>query len=180
MIFKQTKLKGAYIIDIEPVRDERGFFSRSFCQKEFKKHGLNFHNNQCNLSYNEKRGTLRGMHYQITPFAEAKMVSCIRGKIYDVIIDLRSNSDTYCQWIAIELSAENCNMLYIPKGFAHGFQTLCDQTMVYYQISEYHQPKFARGIRWNDSAFNIKWPKINKRIISVKDQEYPNFNKEGK
>lgn len=180
MIFKKTKLKGAYIIKIEPIKDYRGFFSRTFCQKEFKQYGLDFKIVQCNLSYNKKRGTLRGMHYQTTPYEEKKLVSCTKGNIYDVIIDLRPNSDTFCQWIAVELSAENCNMLYIPTGFAHGFQTLCDQTMIYYQISEYYQPQNAKGVCWDDLAFNIKWPKINKRIISEKDREYPNFNREVK
>lgn len=124
MIFKETRLKGVYIIEIEPLEDKRGFFARSFCRKEFETKGLNLHIVQCNVSYNKKNGTLRGMHYQAAPHEEAKLVSCIRGAIYDVIIDLRSDSPTYCQWFAVELTSDNCRMLYIPEGFAHGFQTL--------------------------------------------------------
>jgi len=176
MIFKETKLKGAYIVELEPTKDKRGFFARSFCQKEFQKYGINFNIVQCNISFNKKKGTLRGMHYQIAPYQETKLVSCIRGKIYDVIIDLRSNSPTYCHWFALELSAENYKMLYVPKGFAHGFQALEDNTAVLYQMSEFHHPECARGIRWNDSLFSIGWP-FNNQIISIKDKTYPLFRK---
>ncbi|MFX0134686.1 MAG: dTDP-4-dehydrorhamnose 3,5-epimerase, partial [Candidatus Hodarchaeota archaeon] len=150
MIFKETKLKDAYIIELEPMQDERGFFARSFCQKKFEEHGLNPCIAQCNISFNKKKGTLRGMHYQVAPHKEAKIVSCVRGTIYDVIIDLRPNSSTYCQWFAIELDAEDYKMLYIPEGFAHGFQTLEGNTVVFYHMSEFYHPECARGVRWND------------------------------
>jgi len=174
MKFIETKLKGTYIIELEPMEDERGFFARSFCQKEFKKHGLNFRIVQCNISFNKKRGTLRGMHYQVSPYEEAKLVSCIRGAIYDVIIDLRQDSPTYCQWFAVELTEENYKMLYIPKGFAHGFQTLEDNTVVFYQMSEFYYPECARGVRWDDSTFEIEWP-LSEQVMSKKDLSYPDF-----
>ena len=172
MKFKETKLKGAYIISLEPVTDERGFFARSFCQDEFEKRGLYFRIIQCNISYNKKRGTLRGMHYQAAPFEEAKLVSCIRGAMHDVIIDLRLDSPTYSQWFAVELSAINYEMLYIPKGFAHGFQTLEDDTVVYYQMSESYHPECARRVMWNDPVFGITWP-VKPIIISDKDKHLP-------
>jgi dTDP-4-dehydrorhamnose 3,5-epimerase len=174
MIFKETKLKGAYIIEIELMEDERGFFARSFCVKEFKEYGLNPNIAQCNISYNEKKGTLRGMHYQVAPHEEVKLVRCTMGAIYDVIIDLRPDSSTFKQWIAVGLSKENHQMLYVPEGFAHGFQTLEDRTEVLYQISEFHHPEWARGVRWNDPTFGIFWP-VNVEIISVGDQQYPDF-----
>lgn len=171
MIFEETKLKGAYVINIEPIEDERGFFARSFCQKEFEQLGLNPCVAQCNISFNKKKGTLRGMHYQAAPHEEAKLVSCVKGSIYDVIIDLRPGSITYCQWVSVELSAENHKMLYIPEGFAHGFQTLEDNTEVFYQMSEFYHPESARGVRWNDPAFGIEWPSAE-LIISEKDSTY--------
>jgi dTDP-4-dehydrorhamnose 3,5-epimerase len=174
MIFKETKLEGAYIIEIELMEDERGFFARSFCSEEFKKHGLNPRIAQCNISYNKKKGTLRGMHYQVAPYEEAKLVRCTKGAIYDVIIDLRPDLPTFKQWIAVELTQENRRLLYVPEGFAHGFQTLEDRTEVFYQISEFHHPEWARGVRWNDPTFGIFWP-VNVEIISVGDQQYPDF-----
>ncbi len=174
MIFKETKLKGAYIIEIEPLEDERGFFARTFCQKEFEEHGLSSHVAQCNVSYNKRKGTLRGMHYQASPYEEAKLVSCIRGAIYDVILDLRPRSGTYKQWISAELSAENRRMLYIPEGFAHGFQTLKDNTEVFYQMSEFYHPECAGGVRWDDPAFGIEWP-ISEKIISDADKSFADF-----
>lgn len=171
MKFIETKLKGAYIIELEPIEDERGFFARSFCQKEFEKHNLNFCIVQCNISYNKNKGTLRGMHYQVAPYQEAKLVSCTSGAIYDVIIDLRPNSPTYCQWFAVELSAQNYKMLYIPEGFAHGFQTLTDNTVVFYQMSEFYHPECASGVRWDDKAFGIEWP-IPKPVISERDRNF--------
>lgn len=174
MIFKETRLKGAYVIELEQLQDERGFFARSFCQKEFEDHGLNPSIVQCNISYNKKKGTLRGMHYQIAPHEEAKLVSCIRGSIYDVIIDLRPDSDTYSQWFAIELSANNYKMSYAPRGFAHGFQTLEDNTVVLYQMSEFYHPECARGVRWNDSAFGIEWPLLTP-IFSDTDVSFKKF-----
>jgi len=187
MIFTETKLKGSFVIEIEPIEDERGFFSRTFCQKEFKKHGLNPCIAQCNISHNKKKGTLRGMHYQAAPHEEAKIVSCIKGSIYDVIIDLRIDSPTYCQWLAVELTAHNLlgtahsfplttnyKMLYIPKGMAHGFQTLEDNTVVFYQMSEFYHPESARGVRWDDPVFGIIWP-FAPKILSERDRSYPSF-----
>jgi len=176
MIFKETKLKGAYLIEIEPIEDERGFFARSFCEEEFRKHGLDFRIVQCNVSFNKKKGTLRGMHYRVAPHEEAKLVSCIRGAIYDVIIDLRSDSNTYCQWFTVELSAENYKMLYVPEGFAHGFQTLEDNTVVSYQMSEFYHPECARSVRWDDPAFGIEWS-LPSKIISQKDLNHRSFNR---
>ena len=178
MIFTETKLKGAYIIDIEPRADERGFFARSWCEDEFKQHGLNPRLVQCNISFNKKRGTLRGMHYQAAPYAEAKVVRCTLGAMYDVIIDLRSDSPTLRQWISVELTAENRRALYVPDDFAHGFQTLTDNTEVFYQMSEFYHPECARGIRWDDPTFGIKW--IYKTpIISDKDRFYFNYGHVG-
>lgn len=171
MIFTETRLSGAYVIDLECIKDERGFFARTWCKEEFGKHGLNSNLVQCNLSHNVKRGTLRGMHYQVAPYEEAKLVYCISGAIYDVIIDLRENSPTFRQWQAFELSAQNRRMLYIPVGFAHGFQTLQDHTSVFYQMSEFYHPECARGIRWDDPAFAIYWP-TGQKIISQKDYSY--------
>jgi dTDP-4-dehydrorhamnose 3,5-epimerase len=175
MIFHPIKLKGAYLIELERREDERGFFARSWCQREFEAHGLNPRLVQCNISFNEKKGTLRGMHYQAPPYQEAKLIRCTAGAIYDVIIDLRRDSETYKEWIAVELTAENHTMLYVPEGFAHGFQTLRDKTEVFYQMSEFYMPPYSRGVRWNDPQFKIIWPETEKRIISLKDQTYPDF-----
>ena len=172
MRFTETKLKGAYIIEIERLEDHRGFFARTFDQKEFEALGLNPRFVQCNISFNKKMGALRGMHYQIMPHAEAKLVRCTRGAIYDVVIDLRQDSATFKQWAAVELTEDNSLMLYIPEGFAHGFQTLVDNTEVLYQMSEYYYPESARGVRWDDPAFNIEWP-LAVEVFSVKDKKYP-------
>ncbi|HIE01039.1 MAG TPA: dTDP-4-dehydrorhamnose 3,5-epimerase [Thiotrichaceae bacterium] len=174
MKFIETELKGAYLIELEPIEDERGFFARSWCQKEFIEHNLNPNLVQCNLSFNHKRCTLRGMHYQEKPHEEAKLIRCTRGAIYDVIIDLRQQSLTFKQWVAVELTAENRKMLYVPEGMAHGFQTLQDNTDVFYQMSQFYHPECARGLRWDDPAFQIDWPE-KKPIISVKDSQYLNF-----
>lgn len=173
--FIETKSKGAYIIELEPIIDNRGSFIRSFCKKEFERIGLNYEIVQSNISYNQKAGTLRGMHFQKMPYEETKIVSCLKGAIYDVIIDIRPDSETYLDWMAIELSEENHKMLYIPKGFAHGFQTLADDTIINYQMGEFYNPDSSGGIRWNDPQFNIKWPVENK-IISDKDLSYEDFN----
>ena len=157
MIFIETKLNGPFIIEPERLEDERGFFARTFCQKEFEERGLNSKVVQCNISFNKRKGTIRGMHYQVAPFEEAKLVYCIKGAIYDVIIDLRPCSLTFKQWLTVDLTAENCRMLYIPEGFAHGFQTLEADTAVFYQMSEFYHPEYARGVRWNDPAFGIGW-----------------------
>ncbi len=175
MIFTETRLKGAFIIEPEKLEDERGFFARTFCKKEFEDHRLNPRVVQCNISFNRKKGTLRGMHYQIAPFEEAKLVCCINGAIYDVIIDLRPCSPTFKQWQAVDLTAEDRQMLYIPEGFAHGFQTLDDDTEVFYQMSEFYHPECARGVRWNDPAFGIEWRIVNP-IISTRDVRYRDFN----
>jgi dTDP-4-dehydrorhamnose 3,5-epimerase len=174
MIFTETKIKGMYIIEPELFTDERGFFARSFCKEEFQKHGLETDIVQCNISYNKKKGTLRGMHYQVPPFEEAKIVSCTKGLVYDVVVDLRRASPTYLHWHAEKLSAGSYRMIYIPKNCAHGFQTLEDNCIVYYQLGEYYTPEYARGIRWNDPAIGIVWP-IPVGIISVKDQNYVDF-----
>ncbi|MCF6147978.1 MAG: dTDP-4-dehydrorhamnose 3,5-epimerase [Candidatus Kuenenia sp.] len=175
MIFTETKLKGAFIIEPERLEDERGFFARTWCKREFKKQGLNPELVQCNISFNKKKGTLRGMHYQEAPHEEAKLVRCTMGAIYDVIIDIRPDSQTYKKWFSVELTVENRKMLYIPEGFAHGFLTLEDNTEVFYQMSEFYAPEHAKGIKWNDPAFNIHWP-IEISIISDKDKSYDNWN----
>jgi dTDP-4-dehydrorhamnose 3,5-epimerase len=177
VIFIETKLKGAYLIQVEPFEDERGSFARTFCREEFEKHGLNSFVAQCNISQNRKKGTLRGMHYQIAPHAEAKLVTCLAGSIYDVIIDLRPDSITCCQWVAVELSARHRrSLIYIPEGFAHGFQTLEDDTEVFYQMSHSYVPESARGVRWDDPVFSIRWPD-GPRTLSERDRNYPDFRR---
>jgi len=175
MKFRETILKGAYIIEIETINDGRGFFARSFCQREFEQIGLNADIVQCNLSYNRHKGTLRGMHFQKKPFEEVKLVHCTKGAIYDVIIDLRIDSPHYCRWFSIILRENENRMLYIPEGFAHGFQTLENDTCIFYQMSEFYQQESASGVRWNDPCFSIEWPIINNIIISDKDMSYPDF-----
>jgi dTDP-4-dehydrorhamnose 3,5-epimerase len=175
MIFNETTLKGAFLIDLEPREDERGFFSRAWCQKEFEAHGLTAGIVQANLSYNKRRGTLRGLHYQAAPFEEAKLVRCTRGAIFDAIVDVRPSSPTYLQWIGVTLSGDNRRMLYVPEGFAHGFQTLEDDTDVFYQVTAFYAPGAERGARWDDPAFGIEWPDVDRRVISAKDQAWPPF-----
>ena len=175
MKFEELKLAGAYLIELDKFQDERGFFARSWCQQEFAQKGLSASLVQCNISFNLKKGTLRGMHYQAKPHEEEKLVRCTMGAIYDVIVDLRQESSTFKQWVGVELNAENRQMLYIPGGMAHGFQTLIDKTEVFYQMSEFYNPDSARGVRWNDPAFEIKWPEIQERTISSKDSNYPDF-----
>ena len=174
MIFIETQLKGAFIVELERKEDERGFFARTWCQQEFEQHGLNPRLVQCSISYNQKKGTLRGMHYQVPPHAEAKLVRCTRGAMYDVILDLRPESATFRRWVSVELTEENRKALYVPEGFAHGFQTLTDNTEVLYLMSEFFHPECAQGVRWDDPVFKISWPP-GPRIISPKDQEYPDF-----
>lgn len=175
MKFKSLNLEDVFLIELDRLEDERGFFARSFCIQEFKNHGLSANLEQCNISFNNKKGTLRGMHFQIGDKSEAKLVRCTMGKIYDVIIDIRPASKTFKQWIAVELSSENRSILYIPEGFAHGFQTLEDNSEVFYQMSKSYAPGYDRGIRWNDPAFNIQWPMPTPSIINLKDQQYPDF-----
>jgi len=176
MIFTETPLQGAYLIDLDILEDERGFFARSWCKKEFESHHLNHNLVQCNISFNKKKGILRGMHYQEKPYAEAKLVRCTRGSIYDVIIDIREDSPTFMSWHSVELTADNRRALYIPEDFAHGFQTLENDTEVLYQMSEYYHPEHAKGIRWNDPAISIDWP-LHATTISNQDSEYSDFQK---
>jgi dTDP-4-dehydrorhamnose 3,5-epimerase len=175
MIFHETPLKDAYCLDVETVEDERGFFARVWCREEFAKYGLSPEMVQGSVSFNRKKGTLRGMHFQLPPYAETKIVRCTHGRLLDVIIDLRPSSLTYKQWYGVELTAANRKMLVIPPGFAHGFQTLENDTEVFYLISESYHPEAARGVRWNDQAFAIKWPEVDRRIISQRDQQWPNY-----
>ncbi|KAB8334623.1 dTDP-4-dehydrorhamnose 3,5-epimerase [Scytonema tolypothrichoides VB-61278] len=172
MIFVETELKDAYIIDLEQKQDHRGFFARTFCAQEFEAHGLKPTVAQCNLSFNYKKGTLRGMHYQTLPAAETKLVRCTQGAIYDVIIDMRPESPTYLQYIGVELSAENHRALYVPEMFAHGYQTLTDSAEVAYQVGEFYTPGYERGLRYDDPFFNIQWP-LEVTEISEKDKNWP-------
>ena len=172
MKFLPTRLPGVCIVDLEKHGDDRGFFARSWCRREFEEHGLNPNLVQCSVSFNLKKGTLRGMHYQVTPHEEAKLVRCTRGSICDVAVDLRPTSPAFGKWTAEELTADNGRALYIPGGFAHGFQTLSDNTEVFYQMSEFYHPESARGVRWNDPAFGIIWP-IPNPIISERDKNLP-------
>jgi dTDP-4-dehydrorhamnose 3,5-epimerase len=174
MIFRETKLAGVFEIRIDPHYDERGFFARSWCESEFRSHGLNPRVAQCSISFNRKKGTLRGVHYQAEPHAEAKVVRCTRGAIYDVALDLRPQSPTFKQWFGATLTAENRQMLFISEGCAHGFLTLTDDAEVLYQMSEFYHAESARGLRWNDAAFQIAWPE-KVEVISDRDRTYPDF-----
>lgn len=174
MLFQPTSLAGAYVIDLHKLEDERGFFARSWCVQEFAEHGLETRLVQCNVSLSKVQGTVRGMHYQAEPFAETKLVRCTRGAIYDVIVDLRPASPTFLHWFGVTLSAENRTMLYVPQGFAHGFQTLADQTEVFYQMSEFYAPEAARGLRWDDPKVQVQWP-LPITVMALKDQSYPDF-----
>lgn len=174
MIFHETKLENAYIIDIQKYQDQRGFFARAWCQNEFEAHGLVPRVVQTNISYNHIKGTLRGMHYQTAPYAETKLVRCTRGAICDVIIDLRPDSSTYKQWLGVELTSVNYRMLYVPEGFAHGFITLEDNVEVAYQVSQFYTPEAEGGVRYDDPAFGIEWP-VEVAIISDKDKSWPDY-----
>jgi dTDP-4-dehydrorhamnose 3,5-epimerase len=173
--FTESPLSGAYTVETEPIEDTRGFFARVWCADEFRALSLNTIIEQGSISFNRKKGTLRGMHYQTTPKEEVKLVRCTRGAIYDVILDLRTGSPTFGRWFATELTAENGKMMYVPIGFAHGFQTLVDQSEVFYQISEKYHPGMARGVRWNDPRFQIEWP-LRDPILSVRDRDFPDFS----
>lgn len=162
------------MVEPEPNEDERGLFARTYCRREFRANGLDNSVAQCNTSFNKKRGTLRGMHYQAAPRAEAKLVRCTMGSAYDVVVDLRPRSGTYCKWEAVEISSANRRMVFVPKGLAHGFQTLEDGTELFYQMSQFYEPALARGVRWNDPAFGIVWP-IGKPLLSPKDASYGDF-----
>lgn len=174
MKFIPASLAGAYVVEPERLEDERGYFARTFCRDEFAAHGLNPELVQCNVSFNAKKGTLRGMHYQTKPHEEAKLVRCTRGAIFDVIIDIRPESPTFRNWFAVELSAANGRMLYVPEGFAHGFQALEDGSEVFYQMSERYAPESARGIRWNDPAFGVRWP-LPDPVVSQRDAAFVDF-----
>jgi dTDP-4-dehydrorhamnose 3,5-epimerase len=176
MLFNPTKLKDAWVVEVEQREDERGFFARTWCKEEFRDRGLDTNLVQCSISFNKKAGTLRGMHFQLPPFAETKLVRCTQGAIYDVIIDLRQDSETFLQWVGVELSAENRKALYVPKGFAHGFQTLVDNTEVFYQISEVYAPDYARGLRWDDPIFKITWQQPV-TVISLRDRNYEDYDR---
>jgi dTDP-4-dehydrorhamnose 3,5-epimerase len=175
--FHETKLPGVLEIHLEPKFDDRGSFARSWCQNEFESNGLDARLVQCSISFNSRRGTLRGMHFQAEPHPEAKLVRCARGAIYDVIIDLRPSSRTFKQWIAVVLTAANHHMVYVPKGCGHGFLTLENETEVFYQMSEFYHPELARGVRWDDPTFQIAWPG-EVEVISERDRTYPNFEEQ--
>jgi len=172
MIFTATRIAGAEIIDIAPHHDERGFFARTWCRNELGDRGLVTALAQESVSFNKRRGTLRGLHYQQAPHAETKIVRCTRGAIFDVIVDLRADSPTYLRWLGVELSAENRRALYIPEGLAHGFQTLADDSEIFYQISEFYAPQAAAGCRYDDPAFAIAWP-LPVAVISERDRSWP-------
>jgi len=173
IIFKETKLKGAFVIEPEKFADQRGFFARSFSKQEFLEHGLRAEFVEAGISFNLRKHTVRGMHFQVPPHPQAKLVRCTHGAIYDVMIDLRPDSQTYKQWFAQELTPQNRLMLYIPEGFAHGFQTLEDESEVFYHLSGGYAPVSERGVRWNDPAFAINWPETERIIINERDRAYP-------
>ena len=173
MTFLETPLNGAFVVDLEPKADERGFFVRVWCEEEFAAHGLDATVAQASLSYNRCRGTLRGLHYRVAPHAESKIVRCIRGAIYDVVVDLRPGSASYCQWFSVELTSDNRKSIYIPEGCAHGFQTLEDDTEVLYLMSKRYAPEAERGLRWDDRAIGITWPDVKTRIMSERDRNWP-------
>ena len=174
MLFQNTSIPGVTIIELERHEDERGFFARAWCRKELEQQGLRAQIEQCSVSFNARAGTLRGMHYQRAPHTETKIVTCLRGAIYDVVLDLRRPSPTYKKWVAVELSAESLRMIYIPEGCAHGFQTLAAGSLVQYQISDEYSPDHSTGVRWNDPAFGIVWPPAG-RTLSSRDATYPDF-----
>jgi dTDP-4-dehydrorhamnose 3,5-epimerase len=177
MKFTETSLGGAYLVQVEPIRDERGFFARTWSEWEFRDQGLNPSLKQAALSFNYKKGTLRGMHYQISDYQEAKLIRCATGAIYDVIIDLRRNSPTFTRHFAVVLRPEEYKMLYVPEGFAHGYQTLTDGAQIHYQMSQVYSPEHARGVRWNDPTFSIAWPEAV-TVIAPRDRDYPDFHPE--
>jgi dTDP-4-dehydrorhamnose 3,5-epimerase and related enzymes len=174
MTFTETKLGGAFLIDVDRKKDIRGYFARVFCVEEFRAKGLNARVAQCSISFNRRKATLRGMHWQVAPRAEAKLVRCTHGAIFDVIVDLRLQSPTRLQHVTVELSEDTGRMLYIPEGFAHGFQTLTDDTEVFYQMTEFFAPDCGRGARWNDPAFGIAWP-LSNPIMNDRDRSWPDF-----
>jgi dTDP-4-dehydrorhamnose 3,5-epimerase len=175
MIFRETELPGVFLVDVEPKDDERGSFTRIWDSAELAEQGLDGHVVQCSVSHNARAGTLRGLHYQEEPHAETKLVRCLRGALYDVALDLRPSSPTFKRWVGVELRAGEPTGLYIPKGFAHGFQTLADDTEIFYAISELYEPTASRGVRWDDPAFAIEWPEADSRVISERDRTWADF-----
>ncbi len=175
MIFTESELKGVYVIEPERFEDERGFFAPSFSQREFQARGFASRFVENNISYNRRRGTLRGLHYQAPPHGQAKLIRCTRGSIFDVAVDLRPASPTFRQWVSVELTGENRLMFYLPGNMAHGFQTLEDDTEVFYQVSEFYLPEAYMGLRWDDPAFGVKWPLPEERVIIARDESYPYF-----
>jgi len=176
--FVETPLAGAFVIAPEPIEDERGFFARAYCADEFAAHGLEHGFVQCNISFNRRAGTLRGMHFQAEPHGEAKLVRCTAGALFDVIVDLRTDSPTRLRWFGTRLDAQSRAMLFVPRGFAHGFQTLTDDTEVFYQMSTRHEAAAARGLRWDDPALGIRWP-LPDPILSPRDRTYPLLGEAG-
>ena len=174
MIFNETKIKGAWVVDLKQIEDERGFFSRVWCEKEFAEYGITSHLSQANISFSHRAGTIRGIHYQSQPHSEMKAIRCVRGAIYDVVLDLRQDSQTYCQWHSEELTADNYRMMVVPEGCAHGFQTLADNSEVLYLVSSSYNSESDKGVRWNDSAFGICWPQPVS-LISKRDKEHKDY-----
>lgn len=179
MIFEETSLYGAYIIRLHRIEDERGFFARTFCEREFDAQGLISRMVQSNIGFSRKAGTLRGLHYQAKPHAEAKLVRCTRGAIFDVMADVRPDSPTFRSWLGLELSAENRVMVYVPEGMAHGYLALADESELFYQVSAFYTAGAEHGIRWNDPTFEIQWPKVEELIVSEKDRNWPDFVVDG-
>jgi dTDP-4-dehydrorhamnose 3,5-epimerase len=177
MRLRATPLAGAHVVELEPLADERGSFARTYDAAQFADAGLDARVAQSNTSFNARAGTLRGLHFQAAPHAEGKLVRCTRGAVYDVIVDLRPESETYCRWFAIELRADGAESLFAPAGFAHGFQTLVDASEVHYQMTHHYVPEAARGVRWDDPAFGIEWPAPppGGRVLSERDATYPDF-----
>ncbi len=177
MRFLETRLPGAFLLEIEPIADDRGFFARTWCKEQLGSRGLCTDLVQASVSHNHKARTLRGMHFQAEPFPETKVVSCARGRMLDVIVDLRRESPTFCRWLSVELSGQDGRSLYVPAGFAHGFLTLEDDTIVHYLISEAYRPELARGVRWDDPAFGIEWPSGDDPTMSARDRGYASFDR---
>jgi dTDP-4-dehydrorhamnose 3,5-epimerase len=178
VIFRPAGLDGAYVLQPEPIADERGFFARAWCREELATHGLSTAIEQCNIAFNEREGTLRGLHFQRSPHGEVKIVRCTAGAIFDVIVDLRPTSPTYLRWVGFELSADNRHALYIPIGLAHGYQTLTDRTEAFYLHSTRYAPGSAGGVRWDDTAFGIEWPGAEHRVMNEKDRSWPDYDPE--
>jgi len=172
VIYTELGLSGVWLVELERREDERGFFARAWCRDELRERGLESELAQCNLSFNERRGTLRGLHYQAAPHGEVKLVRCTRGAIFDVVVDLRPGSPTHGEWLGVELNEENRSMLYVPEGCAHGYQTLVDRTETFYQVSRPYTPEAERGVRWDDPAFDIRWPEAERRVLSAKDRSW--------